>query len=564
MWRKVLFSLFILCELFVTSAAAQIIAQEKSYSADRFDVDVVVQEDGSLLVTETVVFTFVGQPFTFVFRELPTDHTDGITDIVARVDGRLYPQGTNAGQVEISGRDPIRVEYHFEPTVDSTRTFVLQYTMLGVVRQENGADLLLYQPLPDSYDYAIVNSVVTVTVPETAVLATPPTLTAGNAQVDENGNQFTFRKQNLSPNEPLVFNMRFQPGTLITAAPNWQQQQARQAALIPVWMGLAVVILAVGAWLIVRYWQQHRPAISTTKAIAYDPPGNLPPAFAGVLLTTGAEPGWAHALGTLFDLADRGVLQIDEQPDKKWYQSHDFVIRLVAKQSDSRPHEQALQELLFQTKKGWTDEMKMSKLSRQVNTSRWKAFTKTLKAELAAAGTFSQERQQARTRLAVWGILLMVLMFAFSIPVIVLQSQVGVWPLVVSGSLFFLMLMALLFSANLSPLSDQAAETAVSWQPFKNYLQQISRKKAAITRPDIFELYLPYAAAFGYLHNWARRFEKEGVTRLPHYFHALPGSNNQMAAFVAMTAATTSSSGAATGAGAAGAGAAGGGASGAG
>ena len=158
----------------------------------------------------------------------------------------------------------------------------------------------------------------------------------------------------------------------------------------------------------------------------------------------------------------------------------------------------------------------------------------------------------------------MVFMFVVFVPVIVLQNQLGAAPLMISGALFFLALMAFIMGNTLSPLSDAGVETAVSWQPFKNYLEQISRKKAAITRPDIFDLYMPYAAAFGLLHNWAKRFEKEGVTRLPHYFHAVPGNSNQMGAFVAMTAATSTSSGAAGGAGAAGAGAAGGGASGAG
>ncbi|MCA9922670.1 MAG: DUF2207 domain-containing protein, partial [Anaerolineales bacterium] len=199
-----------------------------------------------------------------------------------------------------------------------------------------------------------------------------------------------------------------------------------------------------------------------------------------------------------------------------------------------------------------------------VSTSKWKIFTKTLKAELDNAGYISPKRQQARKQLTIWGVVLMVFMFVVFVPVIVLQNQLGAAPLMISGALFFLALMAFIMGNTLSPLSDAGVETAVSWQPFKNYLEQISRKKAAITRPDIFDLYMPYAAAFGLLHNWAKRFEKEGVTRLPHYFHAVPGNSNQMGAFVAMTAATSTSSGAAGGAGAAGAGAAGGGASGAG
>jgi hypothetical protein len=86
-----------------------------------------------------------------------------------------------------------------------------------------------------------------------------------------------------------------------------------------------------------------------------------------------------------------------------------------------------------------------------------------------------------------------------------------------------------------------------------------------VTRPDIFTLYLPYAAGFGLLQNWARHFQREGVTAAPAWFHAAAaaGEDGSMAAFVAMSGSASSSGGSAAGAGAAG-GAAGGGAAGAG
>jgi uncharacterized membrane protein len=115
----------------------------------------------------------------------------------------------------------------------------------------------------------------------------------------------------------------------------------------------------------------------------------------------------------------------------------------------------------------------------------------------------------------------------------------------------------------LAPLSDAGARLAAEWKGFHEYLKNVTRAKAAVTRPDAFALYLPYAAAFGLLLQWARYFGKEDDTELPAYFQALPHTGaSSMAAFVAMTSATTSSGG--SGAGAAGAGAAGGGASGAG
>jgi uncharacterized membrane protein len=131
----------------------------------------------------------------------------------------------------------------------------------------------------------------------------------------------------------------------------------------------------------------------------------------------------------------------------------------------------------------------------------------------------------------------------------------------------FLGVVGLLFGGSLTPLSDVGTETAVTWKEFSNYLKAVSKGKQAVDSPTMFEKYLPYAAAFGLLHPWAKHFEKDGWTETPAYFHVLPTTtgNQAMVAFVAMSAATNSSGGsAAAGAGAAGAGAAGGGASGAG
>ena len=60
--------------LFLSLGAKQ---TEKSYWAEHFDVTAEVLAGGDLDVHEQVVFNFQGGPFTFVFRELPTQATDG-------------------------------------------------------------------------------------------------------------------------------------------------------------------------------------------------------------------------------------------------------------------------------------------------------------------------------------------------------------------------------------------------------------------------------------------------------------------------------------------------------
>ncbi len=114
----------------------------KDYRAERFDAEWVVGEDGALLVTETVVFRFDGGPFTFVYRELPLDYSDGIEVIEARLDGQPLPTGEGEGAYEIDDDDPLKVTWHLAPTSDATHTFDLTYRVRGVVRKEGGEDLL--------------------------------------------------------------------------------------------------------------------------------------------------------------------------------------------------------------------------------------------------------------------------------------------------------------------------------------------------------------------------------------------------------------------------------------
>lgn len=564
MWRKLMILAVLLGTLLIGVPGA--LAQEKSYSADRFDVDVVVQNDGSLRVTETVVFTFVGEPFTFVFREIPTSKTDGIEIMSASVDGRFYPQGTNAGQVEIEPGSNVRVTWHLEPTANTSRTFVLEYRMLGVVEQTDSSDLLRYQPLPDEFEYTIDSSTVTVEYPGSASMLATPTVTAGQAQVDRNGNMVTFTRQNIEPDQTLVFEMAFAQGSLIATPPAWQARQAEQNALAPIWIGaslLLVVVGSLGAWWV---WQRYQPKTVAGTAVRYEPPTDLPPAIAGMLNSSGVSPSWSNALATLFDLADRGILSIEEIEDKKWYEGDDFIIvQEKMAPSDLRPHEQGLLNLLFDTKQGRQTSVKMSKLSTMVSGKQWKKFTNPLEAEIKAAGYIDETRKTRRNWILGIGGTLLVLsvIVLIAIPAF-LMELFGAWPFTIAVSLFILFMVWIAVGSWLTVLTDEAKMLADEWQSFYGYLKDVTRKKAAVGGTNMFNRFLPYAASYGILHDWSKFFQKEGWTEVPPYFRAAnrPG-HDSMAAFVAMSSTSTSSGGSAAGAGAAG-GAAGGGASGAG
>ena len=285
--------------------------------------------------------------------------------------------------------------------------------------------------------------------------------------------------------------------------------------------------------------------------------------MAGALLSTG--PNWSHAQGTMFSLAERGVLIIEELPDKKWYRQQDFVVKQIAHLPGLRPHEEGFLNMLFEDKNGRSISLKLSEMGKKISGSAWKKYMEPLKEDMEQAGFLSKSRQKIRTNFFALGGLLLALGLAGLIALAILSDSIGIGPFALAVAVALLGIIAIILGSGLSPLSDAGTETAVSWKGFKNYLKDVSKGKRAVDSPTMFEKYLPYAAAFGLLHQWAKHFEKEGWTATPVYFHVLRGTtgNQAMIAFVAMSSATHSSGGSATGAGGA-AGAAGGGASGAG
>ena len=134
-------------------------AAAKSYSADRFDAVVRVLPDGTLDVTETVVFRFIDGTFREVFREMPARRTDGIEIVRAEMEGETLPFGDELGTVYVRQTDGrVRVVWRFRPVEHVTRTFVLNYRVHGVVRQENGADVLVWRATPGEHGYRIESS----------------------------------------------------------------------------------------------------------------------------------------------------------------------------------------------------------------------------------------------------------------------------------------------------------------------------------------------------------------------------------------------------------------------
>ena len=527
----------------------------KDYSADRFDVQITVQNDGTLLVKETVVFKFVGGPFTFVFRDIPTDKTDTIAIQSAYMDDRFFSEGTESGQVEIMQDNPIQVKWHFAPTSDATHTFVLNYRVQGIVQKEQNADALYWKALPTQYDYTIRSSTITVTYPQQATLLDSPQVRQGTAMISTVPNEVTFSASDLSANTSLEIGLRFAPGSLITQPPHWQQQQQQQQefvdALILPFFSAGIVVFLLGTFLLILYYRRQRrhiPFDVEQNARLSEPPDDLLPAIAGtllhskpswkqalatlfdLLLTFGGKPqqitSWNQALATLFDLADRGIVGFVDKPGT-WLSNEPethYLLELRSEPDDLARYERILLVSLFPDPQCNT--IAMSRLS-EVYINREGSITKLMKLDMLDRGFFDPQRQRFGEGLGTISLRLLFFSAVGIIISLIVGGTSGAWPIVFPAlGLLAIGIVACFLWATYSRRSEQGEQEARRWQAFSHYLTDMSEGQQPIGSLALFGQYLPYATSFGLLRNWITCFQRQGLIEVPSWFHALASAPN--------------------------------------
>ena len=554
------FTLILLMSLFLATPASA----AKSYHAERFDVNIDIQENGSAIITETVEFHFSGDPFTFAFREISATETDGITFLDASMDGFLMPPGTQAGQVEVEAGNRMRVTWHFPPTSDSAHVFTVRYRADGVIRKGD-ADMLVWRAIPEDHDYSISKTTITLTYPSKAMPLEAPTLSR-SFDTSSSDDRFILTLGGLAEDEELILTANFAPTSLTQSAPQWQvrkeQTEAATARALPFGFGAGLATLILGGLGLFTYARSNARELNISPLISNaSPPSDLSPAIVGKLTAQ------HHAfMGAVFDLAQRGLLEVREEKGYWGTRNHELVRQGIAVTLE--PFEQGLMDALF--KPGET-QINMSEIGARL-ASKKKLFDEPLEQELIQRGWLDLERKTKKTRLTAAGVLTMLLSFIVGF---ITMAAGGFalsgnpdWfvPLAVligiSAGLFFLSIPVLIYAGTYSVLTPAGEELSVRWKGFAEYLKNVSKGREPVIRPDYFEKYLTYAAVFGLGAGWAKYFQQLDGVPLPVWFHTMAGGRGDFGAMVAVMSASDSAGASAAAGG--GAGASGGGASGAG
>ncbi|MEO1186146.1 MAG: DUF2207 domain-containing protein [Cyanobacteria bacterium J06636_27] len=131
---KIFFIFINVIFLNVTVFINDVNAQTRPFYWEFINVDIVVQNNGDMLVTETQKYTFPGNYKNQRYRYIPLDKVKQITDVSVSENNQVISSDTGIENNQLW----IRWEHSLNPPV--THTFVIKYRVVGGL-QESGSHL---------------------------------------------------------------------------------------------------------------------------------------------------------------------------------------------------------------------------------------------------------------------------------------------------------------------------------------------------------------------------------------------------------------------------------------
>jgi uncharacterized membrane protein len=315
----------------------------KDYSIRSVIIDAQLDASGDLSIIEKRTYEFSGT-FHWATYTLPTANTGGVIDFSVGEEGHPYlksPTGRAGTYTYEENPGLVSVKWFFDAQ-NETRTFILSYKILDVVKAYRDAAVLYYKFVGTGWDKPTGEVEITIHAPEWVrgdqVKAWAHGPLWGTVQIDKNGTikaQITDLPRNtfwevraLYP--PSCFNRirEVSPGEVVpiimaeekkwaddanAQREKWikKQQQKNTRKKYGSWV---VLVLSGVGFLIVgslyhRYGRKHRVPFPDT--FYSEIPSDISPSLLSYLLFR-TQIGGPALVGTMLDLAQRGFLKIKE------------------------------------------------------------------------------------------------------------------------------------------------------------------------------------------------------------------------------------------------------------
>jgi uncharacterized membrane protein len=494
--------------LLLAAAAAPARAQ-RSLEIPRFDSRVVVDPDGSIVVSETITARFHGK-WNGIYRKVPVKYrTPQGFNWTIRISllGATDLEG-NALRTETSREGHyLRFQIWVPGAEDAERTIVLSYRATNALRFFENHDELYWNLTGDEWDVplGLVSAEVHLPAGVTGVRATAFNGVLGaaltEAQVDASGPVVTIR---------MPRSLEFREG--VTAVVGWDKGFVAEPTAVDRAAGfllsnwpLIIPILAFlgmfGLWRSRGRDPERRPV-----AVRYEPPVDYTPAEAGSL--TDEKVDMRDVTATLVDLAVRGYLRIEQTEESALFglvKSEEYVFHRLRPETEwaSLPlHEQRLLRGVF--KKGDAT-VKLSDLKEEFYTE-LSGIRDAVLDRLMSKRVFRVRPDRTRNAWTVGGVAIGILVIAAGSMSAAYFSLTPL-PAIIAGVLTAIVVIVF---GRLMPARTVAGTRALEQVlGFEEFLERVEgeRFRDVTLTPEMFERFLPWAMAFGVEQKWARAFD---------------------------------------------------------
>jgi hypothetical protein len=503
--------------LFISPAFAQY------FTINKFHSDIMIDEDSSVLVKETIDVEF-HQSRHGVYREIPFKYRDELGKVIT-TPIRVFSVTDESGKAwkyQVKKTGPmIHIRIGDEKRyVKGSQTYVVTYVVENVILFFSDHDELYWNVTGNYWKAPIKEASATVSL--TTKNKSKNLMAAGyegsygsreecSYETYENSGKF-FTKRNLNMGEGLTIafgwdkRLVFPPSSLkkflwaINPRENW-------VFLLPIFS----LIFMANRW----YRKGRDPKVRESITVMYEPPkfDNKPltPAEVGTLIDEKLDP--RDITSTIVGLAVKGYIKIEEtKKEGMIFDKTDYYLRKVrGPDVDTSPFERELMERLVP---GGTPGILISNLKNKFYTN-LPELKKILYGELIRKKYFLSSPEKVRNSYMVSGAIILIfaaLAFAFLITDSGGKS-------IIAGILTGIPVLAF---AKFMPVKTRAgASTYMGILGFQEFMNRAEKDRLErMEDKNLFSKFLPYAIALDVADNWANAFE--GIYQEPPDWYVSP------------------------------------------
>ena len=507
------------------------------YRIEAMDVDLVIDGDGRVMVTEhqrvavdagalysgqrsirlayldriDAVSLFEGDQAFSRSQEVCEGYCFQVDEPSYRPDWIWYDEEERAVTVDERLAGEVDVEWFFPALVrGEATTFHLQYEALGAIQVNQDSQRLNWTVVFPKRDVLVQAASVRIELPP-GITWQDVTLEGGQMRVRPDGSIRLVHEEPIRPGEVWEINLTMPANATRASQPAWQQaldvadagarlaemQRARQQVGIGVGGALILVVGLLAALLTWFTWGRDRPTEMMVEYLS-QPPSDLPPGIVAYLVDEKPTP--KGVLASLFHLASLGLLRIDLASQRLLLQCN-WGEDLAKGQSLQTPSGEMVTipghlVTLFNRLRPAIPLEKTTPLS-HISLE----FSKTLPtvyAEMAEEATrfFTELPAAARHRWVSIGQWLVLGGIVATVGAwFVLASNLGIIALAPALALILVGLALMLVSRWMPQRTEVGVEEAARWRAFRHYLRNLKDYGDLAAAQKVLDDYFAYAVA---------------------------------------------------------------------